>query len=252
MSAQLAMFTAAPSSSSSCSATPSTQELVLTHLPLIRAIAMRLGKRLPPSVEVDELINIGVIGLLDAWDRFDNSKGVPFKAYAEMRIKGQMIDALRADDIVPRSVRRKHNRIEQERDELRNRLGRAPNREEMRHQLDMEPKKYDAYVSDSLIATVTSLDVSTNDDGTTLLVDCLSKFDPTAEDRFADTQTRKAVAEAVLNLPERERYAVTEYYLRHRTLKSIGEDIGVTESRACQLRGQGVKRLRFRLRDLNG
>jgi len=248
MSAQLAMFTAQPGADT----TPDTGDVVLQHLPLIRTIATRLSKRLPPSVEVDELVNIGVIGLLNACDRFDSSKGVPFKAYAELRIKGQMIDALRADDIVPRSVRRKHNRLQQEQESLRHRLGRVPTREEMRQQLDLAPKKFDAYVSDSLIASVASLDASTTEDGATLLVESLSNGDPNAEDTLGDTEVRKAVAEAVLRLPEKERFAVTEYYLQHRTLKAIGADLGVTESRACQLRGQGVKRLRFRLRGLNG
>jgi len=229
-----------------------THSLVMTHLPLIRTIAKRLVKRLPPSVEVDELINIGVVGLLDAWDRFDSSKGVPFKAYAEMRVKGQIIDALRRDDIVPRSVRRKHNRLEQERTELTNRLGRAPTHDEMRSQLDMAPKKFTAYVSDSHIARVMSLDAPTTDDESSTLVESLSAFDPTAEELVSNQELRQAVAEAVEFLPERERLAVTNYYLHRMTLKEIGAQLGVTESRACQLRGQGVKRLKYRLRHARG
>lgn len=239
-------------SSSMANGQSQTQHLVLEHLPLIRTIAARLSKRLPPSVEVEELVNIGVIGLLDAWDRFDASKGVPFKSYAEMRIKGQMIDALRADDMVPRSVRRKHNRIQQETESLRHRLGRKPTREELRDQLDLAPKKFEDFLSDSLIASIASLDASSTDEGTTPLVESLSHADPSAEDRFGSRQVQAAVAEAIHCLPDKERYAITEYYLRHRTLKAIGEALGVTESRACQLRSQGVKRLQYRLRDLQG
>ncbi|HCH65077.1 MAG: RNA polymerase sigma factor WhiG [Deltaproteobacteria bacterium] len=230
-----------------------TDSVVMTHLPLIQTIAKRIVKRLPPSVEVDELVNIGVIGLLDAWDRFDASKGVPFRSYAEMRIKGQIIDALRADDIVPRSVRRKHNRLEQERTTLRNRLGRTPTRDEMRGQLDMSPKAYDKYVTDSRIAKVLSLDAPTNEeDESSRFVDTLSNLADTAEETLSNKELRKAVAESVQFLPEKERYAVTQYYIFHRTLKSIGTDLNVTESRACQLRSQGVKRLRFRLRAMVG
>ena len=229
-----------------------TNTLVMTHLPLIQTIAKRLVKRLPPSVEVEELVNIGVIGLLDAWDRFDSSKGVPFRAYAEMRIKGQIIDALRADDIVPRSVRRKHNRIEQERTVLTHRLGRTPTSGELRGQLDMEPKAFDRYVSDSRIAKVVSLDAPTGDDDSSLFGENLAGLWDTAEDTLGNKELRKAVAEAVQFLPEKERFAVTQYYIFRRTLKAIGTDLGVTESRACQLRGQGVKRLRFRLRALVG
>jgi RNA polymerase sigma factor for flagellar operon FliA len=250
MSAQLAIVPASTVTTDGRATT--TQDLVHTHLPLIRTIATRLSKRLPPSVEVEELVNIGVIGLLDANDRFDSGKGVPFKSYAELRIKGQMIDALRADDLVPRSVRRKHNRIQQEQQVLRNRLGRKPTREELRNQLDLAPKKFDAYESDSFIAPIASLDASITDDGSATLAESLSNNDPTAEDSFAEGQMRKSVAEAIHCLPEKERFAVTEYYLRHRTLKSIGTELGVTESRACQLRSQGVKRLRFRLRGVAG
>jgi RNA polymerase sigma factor for flagellar operon FliA len=232
--------------------TASTREVVLHHLPLIRAIAARLSKRLPPTVEVGELINIGVLGLLNARDRYDDSKGVPFKAYAEMRIRGQMLDALRDNDIVPRSVRRKHNRLKRERDALRHRLGRVPTRTELRAQLDMAPKKFDAYVSDAIIAPMTSLDISTTRDGSNLLIDNLSGNDPTAEDSFGEQQVRSAVSSAIQKLPEKERFAVIEYYLQHRTLKSIGAEMGVTESRACQLRSQGVKRLRARLRGIHG
>jgi len=228
-------------------------ELVLTHLPLIRTIAKRLSKRLPPSVEVEELVNIGVLGLLDAWDRFDATKGVPFKSYAELRIKGQMIDALRSDDLVPRSVRRKNTRLEQERVQLTHRLGRRPTRREMCDQLDLAPKAYDAYVSDSRIARLTSLDAPVGDDaGSATVGDNLCLDDTTAEDTFSDKQLRRQVASAVHNLPERERKVVTMYYIHRLTLREIGEQLGVTESRACQLRGQGVKRLQFRLRSIRG
>ncbi|HCH62836.1 MAG: RNA polymerase sigma factor FliA [Deltaproteobacteria bacterium] len=232
--------------------TLTTEQLVLKNLPLIRTIAKRLVARLPPSVEAEELVNIGVIGLLDAWERFDASKGVPFRSYAELRIKGQMIDSLRSDDIVPRSVRRKHTRLTQERSELTHRLGRTPNREEMRLQLDMTPKAYDAYVSDSRIAKVTSLDAPANDDSATPLVETLSLGAFTAEDTLDEKQIRAAVAEAVAMLPERERAVVTMYYVEHQTLRQIGQMLGVTESRACQIRSQGVKRLKFRLRALRG
>jgi len=230
----------------------STEQLVLQHLPLIHTIAKRLVKRLPPSVEVEELVNIGVLGLMDAWERFDTTKGVPFKSYAEMRIKGQMIDSLRSDDIVPRSVRRKHTRLTRERSELTVRLGRTPSMEEMRNQLDLAPKAFEAYVRDSHIAKVSSLDAPTTEDSTTPLVENLSLGGDTAEDSFSDKEIRMAVARAVELLPERERQVVTMYYVERMTLREIGDALGVTESRACQIRGQGVKRLKYRLRNIRG
>lgn len=248
MTAQLAIASTITSSD----AAQSTEQLVLNHLPLIQTIAKRLVKRLPPSVEVEELVNIGVLGLMDAWERFDSSKGVPFKSYAEMRIKGQMIDALRSDDIVPRSVRRKHNRLTQERSQLTLRLGRTPSREEVRNQLDLTPKAFDKFESDSHIAKVASLDAPTSEDSTTPLVETISLGENTAEDTFSDKQLRMAVAQAVEVLPERERMVVTMYYVQRMTLREIGTELGVTESRACQIRGQGVKRLKYRLRNLRG
>lgn len=230
----------------------STEQVVLQHLPLIQTIAKRLVKRLPPSVEVEELVNIGVLGLMDALARFDAQKGVPFKSYAELRIKGQMIDALRSDDIVPRSVRRKHTRLTREREQLSVRLGRAPSLEEVRGQLDLAPKAFEAFVRDSHIAKVTSLDAPANDDSATPLIENLSLSSNTAEDTFSDKQLRTAVARAVEQLPTRERSVVTMYYVERKTLREIGETLGVTESRACQIRGQGVKRLKFRLRHVRG
>ncbi len=99
---------------------PSTtrQEMILQYYPLVRTIAGRLIRRLPPSVDVEELVNVGVIGLIDALDRFDEARGVPFKSYAEIRIQGAMVDSLRHDDWVPRSVRRKFNKLEAVRNDL--------------------------------------------------------------------------------------------------------------------------------------
>jgi RNA polymerase sigma factor for flagellar operon FliA len=247
MTAQLARFSPIDSQDALGS-----DHLVLQHLPLIQTIARRLVRRLPPSVEVDELVSIGVLGLMDAQQRFDASKGVPFKSYAELRIKGQMLDALRADDMVPRSVRRKNTRLAQEHRQLSLRLGRAPDMSELRNQLDLAPKAFEAYVRDSHIASVTSLDAPASEDSTTPLVESLSLGEDTAEEAFCGKEVRMAVAQAVEQLPEREHQVVTMYYVERRTLREIGELMGVTESRACQIRGQGVKRLKYRLRDLQG
>ncbi len=225
-----------------------TEELVSTYLPLIRLISRRILKRLPPTVELDELVNIGVLGLMDAWDRYDGSRGVPFKSYAELRIRGQIIDSLRDDDIVPRSVRRKHTRLEQERDVLQGRLGRAPTHEEVRNQLDLTPQAYATFVADATVATVTSLDTPANDEGSQTLLDLLASNQSDAEDCFGEKEVSQHVARAIAQLPERERAAVVGYYLHRETLRDIGQRLGVTESRACQLRSQGVKRLQNRLR----
>ena len=221
------------------------------HIGLVRIIARRLAHRLPPSVEVDELLSIGTLGLMDAWKRFDAERGVSFKSYAEMRIKGQMIDALRRNDWVPRSTRKKSENLEHTRATLTRRLGRRPSHEEVRHSLGMHKDAFEAYCVDATIRPLTSLDAPMSDDiGSAHIVDRVAGEDDTAAEVLLRNELRHEVANAVFNLPEKERAAVTLSYLEHMTLKKIGQQLGVTESRACQLRSQGVKRLRFRLRSV--
>ena len=227
----------------------SREELIISYHPLVRTIACRMARRLPPSVDVDELINVGMLGLIDAVDRFDPERGVPFKSYAEIRIQGAMIDALRNDDWVPRSVRRKANRIEDARTQLSRNLSRDPTREEMAKALGTSVGEYENLVRDARITRLISLDVSTTDDGRTPLVESVSGLDDAdPETQLGMEQLKELVTHAVNCLPEKERVAVTKYYLQGLTLRQIGAILGVTESRACQLRGQGIKRLKFRLR----
>jgi RNA polymerase sigma factor FliA len=225
------------------------EQLILDYYPLVRTIACRMARRLPPSVEVDELINIGTLGLIDAVDRYDASRGVPFKAYAEIRIQGSMFDSLRGDDWVPRSVRRKVNRIEHAKKSLTFRLGRDPSRTEMADKLEMTTDEYDSLVTDARIKKLISLDISTTEDGNTPLIEIIPGKGEAVDSILCREELKSEVAHAVSCLPEKERVAVTLYYMQGVTLKEIGEILDVTESRACQLRSQGVKRLKFRLRN---
>jgi RNA polymerase sigma factor for flagellar operon FliA len=228
--------------------TTSREELIIGFHPLVRTIACRMARRLPPSVDVDEMINVGMLGLIDAVDRFDPERGVPFKSYAEIRIQGAMIDSLRHDDWIPRSVRRKSNHLEETRTRLAQGLGRTPTREEMAHVLDISVEDYEKMVRESRISKLISLDVSTTEDGQTPLVESVSNNDDTPEELLGSEELKGMISHAVNCLPEKERLAVTKYYLQGLTLKQIGSLLDVTESRACQLRGQGIRRLRFRLR----
>jgi RNA polymerase sigma factor for flagellar operon FliA len=224
------------------------QQLILDYYPLVRTIACRMARRLPPNVDVDELINVGTLGLIDAVDRYDPSRGVPFKAYAEIRVQGSMFDSLRGDDWVPRSVRRKVNRIEAARQRLTLSLGRDPDRSEMANAMDLSTDEYDAVCKDARIKRLISLDMPTTEDGHTPLVEILPRDEETVEQHMCREELKTEVAHAVSCLPEKERVAVTLYYMQGVTLREIGDLLGVTESRACQLRSQGVKRLKFRLR----
>jgi RNA polymerase sigma factor for flagellar operon FliA len=225
------------------------ENLILNYYPLVRTIACRMARRLPPSVDVDELINVGVLGLIDAIDRFEPERGVPFKSYAEIRIQGSMFDSLRSDDWVPRSVRRKYNRIEDAKTSLTNQLGRSPGREEIADQLGTTMSEYEAMVKDARITRLISLDVATTEDGHTPLVESIPRNEDSIEHVLCMNEIKGEVAHAVTCLPEKERIAVTLYYMEGMTLRQIGAVLGVTESRACQLRGQGINRLKYRLRD---
>ncbi len=224
------------------------EQMILDHYPLVRTIACRMVRRFPSSVDVDELINVGAMGLIDAVDRFDRGREVPFKAYAEIRIRGAIVDALRDADWVPRSVRRKFMRIENARIKLFRSLGREPDREEMAESLEMKVEEYDDLCGDARIRRLVSLDAPTDDENQTPLAERVAYDDIEITELWAHKELQAEVVEAVHNLPTKERTAVSLYYLHGLTLKEIGDVLDVTESRACQLRAQGIKRLKFRLR----
>lgn len=221
---------------------------LLEHYPMVQAIAGRIHQRLPRSVELDDLISAGVMGLLEAHERYDQDRSVPFGAYARPRVQGAILDALRAMDWVPRSVRRKADLLAEARDALRTSLGRTPNREEMARAIDVAPEQYDRLVVKAQLRKVLSLDVPLSDDEGARLVDVVAGDTLDTLEAWQEAELRALVHDAVRRLPERERLAVAGYYLHERQLKEIGADLGVSESRACQLRRQGVERVRFKIR----
>jgi len=225
-------------------------QMILDHYPLVRTIACRMVRRFPSNVDVEELINVGVMGLIDAVDRFDPSRAVPFKAYAEIRIRGAIVDALRDSDWVPRSVRRKHNRIEIAHTDLSRRFGRSPTREEMAQSLGVSLDAFEAMKTDAQLRKLVSLDAPVDDENPTSLSDRIANDEDDIMQVLLSENLKGEVLKAVGHLPRKERTAVSLYYLHELTLKEIGDILGVTESRACQLRAQGVKRLQFRLERL--
>jgi RNA polymerase sigma factor for flagellar operon FliA len=235
-------------------ATPAIQydrEATLLHYySVVQKIAGRMARRLPPNVDKEELVQEGMIGLMDAHERYDRTLGVPFKAYAETRIQGAMYDWLRKQDMVPRSVRRKANAIERAHADLKRSLDRVPTHREIAVHMEISVAELTVMQKDARIRKVVSMDASTTDDGLTPLVESLSKQDATgADDNLFGKQVRSLTHSAIANLPDRERKAIHLYHLEGFTLKETGRIMGVTESRACQLTKQAIKRLRFRLRD---
>jgi len=222
----------------------SRERTIVECFPMVRAIAGRMAQRLPVAVDVDELANVGTLGLIDAIDRFDPARGVPFKAYAEIRVRGAIVDALRDSDWAPRTVRRTAQQIEEARVRLKRRLGRDPRREEMADDLGLSPAAYDKQVGNSANRRVMSLDAPTTEEGETRLVDQVAGEGVSVLDQWLVAERNAGLLKAVDLLPEREREVVSAYYQRGMSLKEIGVTLGVTESRVCQLHGRALRRLR--------
>ena len=228
------------------------ERLVVAYSPLVKYVSGRMASGLPAHVDEADLISYGLIGLINAIERFDLSREIKFETYAITRIKGAIIDELRSLDWVPRSVRAKAREIEKANAKLEHRLQRAPTDEEMAAELGMEiPDFHDSLlqISNSTVAALDELwSVSDASGDQVSLLDTLQ--DPDAPDPAAAmdaTDLKDRVADAIARLPEREKLVVALYYYENLTLREIGEVLGVTESRISQLHTKAVLRLRSRL-----
>jgi RNA polymerase sigma factor for flagellar operon FliA len=220
------------------------ERLVEESLPLVSRVAGTLGARLPRSVEKSDLTQAGVLGLLDAADKFDKTRGVQFRTYAELRIRGAILDSLRGLDWVPRSVRRLNREIQGAEARLQARLGRAPREEELASVMNVSTddlRKARERVGRSEIAW-----------GTESAERALARaIDPRALDAQALLERRELVAllaRAIEKLPHRERLVLTLYYHEDLTMKEVGTVLGVNESRVSQIHSKAVETLRRRLR----
>lgn len=220
--------------------------LVMEHVGLVRALAGRLAHRVPSQVEVSELISVGVLGLIDAASRFKPTLGVPFDAFARRRIHGAMLDALRDLDWAPRSVRKMGRTMDGTVARLRHELGREPEEKEIAGALNVSESEYGKILDQLKTAELATIRQSTNEDGTSSLEVAVDPGEgPYA--RLEREELRQLLAEAITELPDRERQILALYYQEELTLAEIGEVIGVGESRVSQLRTQAIGRLRSRL-----
>jgi len=229
---------------------PRAIEGVEAYLPLVKQIAGRLAISLPPHIDVDDLIGYGVFGLLEAFERFDPSKGVKFETYAALRIRGAMIDGLRVMDWVPHSARQKVKKVQDAFSHLEMELGRAATVEEVARYLGMEVKEVEGIIAQAQVMTLTSIDeeAATQDGDTTTALDFLE--DPAAEDAFTGVEQEeriKMLEEAIAKLPEKEKTVIALYYQEELTLKEIAAVLKLSESRISQLHSQAIMRLRGRL-----
>ena len=228
------------------------EQLVLAYAPLVRYIAARITNGLPSHVEEADIVSYGMLGLISALERFDASRHVKFETYARTRIRGAIIDELRALDWVPRTVRKKAGTIERAHVTLAHRLRRTPTDRETAEQLGMpvhELQECLTRVSNSALVALDDLWHAHDGSGERLtLIDTIQ--DPNALDpaREIDSREMKAsLADAIASLPEREKLVLALYYFECLTLREIGEVLGVTESRVSQLHTKAVLRLKARL-----
>jgi RNA polymerase sigma factor for flagellar operon FliA len=237
------------------SADPRLRErLILHYSPLVKYVAGRVGVGLPPNIEQADLVSYGIFGLIDAIEKFDLGRAIKFETYAISRIKGAIIDELRAIDWIPRSVRYKAREVEKAYAALESRLHRTPNEAEVAEELGIQLEELHAIFSQVSFVNVIALDELLNVGGERgdklSLVDTLE--DTKAEDPvqvFETEETKYLLARAINTLPEREKIVVTLYYYEGLTLAEIGQVLGVTESRICQMHTKAVLQLRGKLAD---
>lgn len=220
------------------------------YLPLVRRAASHMIGRLPPNVEMDDLIQAGVLGLMDAMQRYEQGHGAQFETFAMQRVRGAMLDELRGTDWVPRSVRKNQREIAAAVQLLEHRLKRAPTDGEIAKHLGIALDDYHDMLVDVHGAQLVYADDYEAADGETHFLDRHvapdEQADPAA--RLADRRFREALVAAIEHLPEREQYVMSMYYEHDMNLKEIAAVLGVTESRVCQLHSQAVARLRARLK----
>lgn len=229
-------------------------ELIIVYTPLIKYIAQRLAARLPDHIAIDDLISSGIVGLIDAVSKFDLSKKVQFKTYAEFRIKGAMLDELRALDWVPRSVKEKISTLEDAYSTLERQLGRPSTDEETAQFLDLDLEMFYKLLDETKSVTFVDVDLL-NERAPKLNNSCDSLRDGGDYDPFAALnfrQTRDILAQAVGQLSEKEKLVVSLYYFEELTMKEIGEVLGYTESRISQMHSKAVLRLRGKLKETLG
>lgn len=224
-----------------------TDALVMRHGELVKRIAYHLAGRLPASVEVADLIQAGMLGLLEAASNYTSDRGASFETYAGIRIRGAMLDALRKLDWAPRSVHRKARAAAQAVREIEAEFGREARDVEIAKRMNVSLDEYHKITQDAASCRVASLDETTGDEDS-----LLGRVEDESADPFRDATDegfRAALATAIRELPERERLVMSMYYDDELNLKEIGAVLKVTESRVCQLHGQALVRLKARLAD---
>ena len=218
--------------------------LIVQYIYLIRYVVGRVKVTLPATISIEDIAGYGVEGLINAIERYSPQKNTRFETYALIRIRGAILDRIRAQDFLPRSVRKKIKDIQSAQEHLKQELGRMPTTQEVAEYIDMEPEKVIQLLSED--TTMTSLydKKGSNEDSVEIIdtIEDTNKLNP--QEQAEEKNVKQELEKALLRLPERERVIMVLYYQENLTLKEIGETIGMSESRVCQLHAQAIMKLK--------
>jgi RNA polymerase sigma factor FliA len=237
---------------SAAGALSSEQErMLLEHLPIVRFLARRIHERLPQHVDIEDLVSAGVVGLMDAFAKFNPDKKVQFRSYAQFRIRGAILDSLRTLDWSPRELRRKGRAVQEAIQVLTARMGHAPGEGEVAAEMTLSLEQYQQLLGDLKGLEIGTLHMERNEDsGEEELAYVPGRPDEDPLFRCLRGELEGRLAEAVAQLPDRERLVMTLYYYEEMTMREIGLALGVVESRVSQVHASAVVHLRVALKDL--
>jgi RNA polymerase sigma factor for flagellar operon FliA len=226
------------------------QHYLTRYAPLVKRIAHHMMAKLPASVELDDIIQTGMLGLLDAVNRYEESHGAQFETYAAQRIRGAILDGLRQADWLPRSFRRDLRRIEGAIGKLEQRLGRAPAEHEVAAELGIPLTDYQKMLQEARGYQLISFEDFNQSEGGDYLERYCEDSGANPLDALLDRKLREQLVKGIAGLPEREKVVMGLYYENELNFREIGETLGVSESRICQLHSQAIARLRSQIRKL--
>ena len=228
------------------------EEVIIQYSPMIKYVANRIAMRLPPHIEVDDLISVGVLGLMDAITKYDSSRGAKFKTYAEFRVRGAILDELRSLDWVPRSIRQKASQVDKVVQGLQAKLRRTPEDEEVAQEMGLSLDQFHETLNETKSIPIFSLEdlgIAKESGDQQSLLDCLAgKADADPQTQIRLVELKEIIAKAIDALPEKERLMVSLYYYEELTMKEIGAVLDITESRVSQIHSKAVYRLRTKLK----
>ncbi len=246
-----AMAAYPPAASEGGMLTGEQERVLLEHLPIVRFLARRIHERLPQHVDIEDLVSAGVVGLLDAFAKFDPAKKVQFRSYAQFRIRGAILDSLRTLDWSPRELRRKGRAVEEAVRVLTARLGHAPGEHEVASAMGLDLEAYQQLLGDLKGLEIGTLHMERNEDsGEEELAYVPGRPDEDPLFCCLRSEMEGRLGDAIANLPDRERLVMTLYYFEEMTMREIGLALGVVESRVSQVHASAVIHLRSALRDL--